>query len=176
MERVFVCSMADLYGRWVPDEWISAVHKAMLGSPQWQYILLTKFPARYVGLDLPPAAWVGTSVDEQKRVRLAEDAFRQIDGVAVKWLSLEPLREPLTFTDLSMFDWVVIGAQTETRQPGHVEPAFAPPAEWVIRLTAQALEAGCKVHWKPNLRSNPGMRWLDEYPVVDAQTKQLALG
>ena len=72
--RVFVCSMADLYGRWVPDEWIRQVHKSMLATPDWEYLLLTKFPSRYVGLDFPPSAWVGTSVDEQKRVRIAEDA------------------------------------------------------------------------------------------------------
>jgi len=166
--RVFVCSMADLYGRWVPAEWIEQVHASMLKSPQWQYILLTKFPDRYVGLDMPPGAWVGTSVDEQKRVRIAERAFREIDG-AVKWLSLEPLREPLEFTDLSMFDWVVIGAQTETRQPGKVVPAFAPPFEWVARIVAQAREAGCRVHLKPNLLGAvnpqlPGMQMPDEYP------------
>lgn len=164
-KRVFVCSMADLYGRWVPDEWIDQVHASMLATPDWQYILLTKFPARYVGLDMPPGAWVGTSVDEQKRVRIAEDAFRQIDGGAVKWLSLEPLREPLEFTDLSVFDWVVIGAQTETRQPDGVVEAFAPPFEWVARLVAQAREAGCRVHLKPNLvNGRPGMTLPDEYP------------
>jgi protein gp37 len=160
-ERVFVCSMADLYGRWVPDEWIRKVHDSMLASPQWQYILLTKFPARYVGLDLPPGAWVGTSVDEQKRVRIAEDAFRKIDGVTVKWLSLEPLLEPLEFDDLSMFDWVVIGAQTRTVQPTGPVEAFQPPWEWVWRLTMQAHEAGCDVHWKPNLGKPP---WFNEYP------------
>jgi protein gp37 len=149
----------------VPDEWIRQVHASMLASPQWEYLLLTKFPARYVGLELPRKAWVGTSVDEQKRVRIAENAFREIDGVAVKWLSLEPLREPLQFTDLSMFDWVVIGAQTETRQPDGAVPAFAPPFEWVGRLVVQALDAGCKVHLKPNLRSQPGMEWLNQYPI-----------
>ncbi len=164
--RVFVCSMADLYGRWVPDEWIDQVHTSMLASPQWEYLLLTKFPARYGGLDLPPAAWVGTSVDEQKRVRIAEDAFRQIDGVKVKWLSLEPLTEPLEFTDLSMFDWVVIGAQTETRQPTGIVPAFAPHYDWVHRIYAQAREAGCNIHFKPNLITSPGMQWPNEYPEV----------
>lgn len=163
--RVFVCSMADLYGRWVPDEWINQVHASMCANPQWQYITLTKFPARYVGLDMPPGAWVGTSVDEQKRVRIAENAFRQIDGVAVKWLSLEPLKEPLEFTDLSMFDWVVIGAQTQTQQPNGAVPAFAPPFEWVARIVLQAREAGCRVHLKPNLvNGRPGMQFPDEYP------------
>ncbi|MEX1104346.1 MAG: DUF5131 family protein [Dehalococcoidia bacterium] len=164
-----MCSMADLYGRWVPQEWIDAVHEVELANPQWQYLHLTKFPDRYVGLDLPRSGWIGTSVDEQKRVRIAERAFSQIGDVAVKWLSLEPLLEPLQFTDLSMFDWVVIGAQTETRQPtGRVE-AFAPPFDWVARIVAQAREAGCKVHLKPNLLgrvspSLPGMQLPNEYP------------
>ena len=91
LHRVFVCSMADLYGKWVPDEWIERVHASCIANPQWEYLLLTKFPRRYVGATLPETAWVGTSVDEQKRVRLAEDAFRQIGNVRVKWLSLGAL-------------------------------------------------------------------------------------
>jgi hypothetical protein len=30
----------------------------------------------------------------------------------VKWLSCEPMLEPLKFSSLAMFDWVVIGAST----------------------------------------------------------------
>jgi protein gp37 len=96
--------MSDLYGRWVPNEWIEKVHQAMLDSPQWQYILLTKFPRRYLEVSLPPNAWVGASVDTQSRVKLTEDTFRELKGVAVRWLSLEPLLEPLEFQDLSVFD------------------------------------------------------------------------
>ncbi|HCU50400.1 MAG TPA: hypothetical protein DGG94_11480 [Micromonosporaceae bacterium] len=163
--RVFVCSMADLYGRWVPDEWIDRVHGSMLATPYWEYLLLTKFPSRYVGLKLPPKAWVGTSVDEQKRVRIAEDAFRKIDGVKVKWLSLEPLREPLEFADLSMFDWVVIGAQTETRQPDGTVEAFGPPSKWVDQIKRVADAAGIPVHEKPNLyNGRPGAQPRNEYP------------
>ncbi len=162
--RVFVCSMADLYGRWVSDDWIQCVHASMLASPQWQYILLTKFPSRYIGLELPAGAWVGTSVDEQKRVRIAQDAMAKLDGVT-RWLSLEPLREPLEFDDLSMFDWVVIGAQTETRQPTGTVRAVAPDFEVVAQLVAQARAAGCRVHLKPNLvNGRPGMALPDEYP------------
>lgn len=168
-KRVFVCSMADLYGAWVPDEWICAVHGAAIQNPQWDYLLLTKFPSRYVDLDLPPTAWVGTSVDTQRRVAIAEHAFRQIDGVRVKWLSLEPLLEPLEFSDLSMFDWVVIGSQSETRQPDGRVKAFAPPFDWVARLVAQAREAGCAVYLKPNLvgktgPQEPGMELPQEVP------------
>ena len=170
LKRVFVCSMADLYGKWVPDKWIEAVHKSCIANPQWEYLMLTKFPRRYVGLDLPPTAWLGTSVDEQKRVRLAEQAFRQIKGVRVKWLSLEPLLAPLEFSDLSMFDWVVIGSQSATEQPDGNVPEFAPPFEWVARLTAQAREAGCRIYHKPNLLGIPnsqsaGMKLIQEEPI-----------
>lgn len=168
-KRVFVCSMADLYGRWVPDEWIEKVHASMLRSPQWQYILLTKFPARYVGLELPDGAWVGTSVDEQKRVRIAQEAFAKLPDNVIKWLSLEPLREHLEFDDLSMFDWVVIGAQTASTQPDGFHPPFAPEFDWVVDIYQKARAAGCKVHFKPNLidgksRDWVGMRFPDEYP------------
>jgi protein gp37 len=171
--RVFVCSMADLYGRWVPREWIDQVHAACTANPQWDYLMLTKFPDRYVGLDLPRTAWLGTSVDEQKRVRIAEKAFSQIprEDVRVRWLSLEPLLEPLKFTDLSMFDWVVIGSQTQTRQPGgRIVPAFAPELEWVARIMAQAREAKCLLYLKPNLLGrkvgpqSPGMKLPQESP------------
>lgn len=184
--RVFVCSMADLYGRWVPSDWIEQVHESCTKNPQWDYLMLTKFPARYLELrSLPPTAWLGTSVDEQKRVRIAEDVFRQIKGVRVKWLSLEPLCESLQFSDLSMFDWVVIGAQSQTVQPDGMVKAFAPPIEWVLDLIAQAREAGCRIYLKPNLLGipnpqSPGMQLIQEEPVIasvhiNGRAEQLAL-
>jgi protein gp37 len=172
LKRVFVCSMADLYGKWVPDEWIEKVHASCIANPQWDYLFLTKFPQGYVNLDLPPTAWIGTTVDKQYRVKIAEAAFRKIKGVRVKWLSLEPLLAPLEFTDLSMFDWIVIGAQSATNQPdGHVKE-FAPPFKWVARLCAQAEECGCRVYLKPNLLGeprphSPGMQLLQEEPVIE---------
>jgi protein gp37 len=170
LKRVFVGSMADQYGGWVPDEWIEQVHAVMRAHPQWEYLLLTKNPRRYVRLHLPPTAWAGTTVAEQKAVRIAEDAFRKVKA-RVRWLSLEPLLEPLKFTDLSMFDWVVIGAQTATEQPtpiGHV-PEFTPPIEWIISIVAQAREFGCGIYMKRNLLGDchpqsPGMKLIQEGP------------
>jgi protein gp37 len=169
--RTFVVSMGDMFGRWVPDEWIEQVFARCIENPQWEYLFLTKFPQRYVGLQLPPTAWIGTTVDEQYRVKIAEEAFSKISGVRVKWLSLEPLLAPLEFTDLSMFDWVVIGAQSATEQPppiGHV-PEFAPTFESVMRIVAQAREAGCRIYMKPNLLGDyhpqsPGMKLIQEQP------------
>ncbi len=168
-KRVFVCSMADLYGKWVPKEWIERVHESCSANPQWDYLMLTKFPSRYLEFSLPATAWLGTSVDEQKRVKVAEDAFRQIKDVRVKWLSLEPLLSPLEFTDLSMFDWIVIGACSQTRQPDGISPAFSPPFEWVANIVTKARECNVRVYLKPNLLGvtdpqSPGMQLPQEEP------------
>ena len=50
-QTVFVCSMADLFGRWVPTSWIVEVLDACRRAPQHRYLFLTKNPARYLELD-----------------------------------------------------------------------------------------------------------------------------
>jgi protein gp37 len=180
LKRVFVCSMADLYGKWVPTEWIEKVHASCIANPQWDYLFLTKFPKRYTELQLPSTAWIGTSIDQQSRVKYAEEAFRNTKGVRVKWLSLEPLLAPLQFSDLSMFDWIVIGSQSATVQPDGPVKEFAPPFEWVARIVAQARDGGCKVYLKPNLLGgnpnpqSPGMQLPQEDPeeeIADAAAR-----
>jgi len=46
-QNIFVCSMADLFGDWVPDEWIQRVFDACKAAPQHRYLFLTKNPERY---------------------------------------------------------------------------------------------------------------------------------
>jgi protein gp37 len=38
--------MADLFGEWVPDEWIKEVFRACEEAPQHRYLFLTKNPER----------------------------------------------------------------------------------------------------------------------------------
>src|SRR5262249_38840008 len=33
--RVFLGSMADTYGGWVPDEWLTQIHEKCIANPQW---------------------------------------------------------------------------------------------------------------------------------------------
>jgi protein gp37 len=157
--NVFVCSMADLFGRWVPDEWINAVLRSCHDSPQWNYLFLTKFPNRYDGIEFPETAWVGTSVDEQKRVANAEKSFAKVKA-QVKWLSVEPMREKLSFSRLDLFDWVVIGGQS--RSSG--APEFHPPFDWCADLYHDAKAAGCAVYFKPNTKGSPDPWLPKEYP------------
>ncbi len=46
-QKIFVCSMADMFGEWVPDEWIKEVFEACEKAPQHRYFFLTKNPSRY---------------------------------------------------------------------------------------------------------------------------------
>jgi len=147
-KNVFVCSMADLFGKWVPQKWITSVMDAMIENPQWTYLVLTKFPQRLKEINdlyggFPDHIWVGTSVDNQARVGLAERCFREIQA-SVKWLSCEPLLVPLQFEDLTGFDWVVVGGQSA--QNGL--PAFAPKMRWVADVVDVAQRDGCKVFCK----------------------------
>lgn len=45
--NIFVCSMADLFGEWVPDDWKIEVLDACKKAPQHNYIFLTKDPIGY---------------------------------------------------------------------------------------------------------------------------------
>jgi len=43
---IFPCSMTDLFGEWVPDEWIDRIFAVMALSPQHTFQVLTKRPER----------------------------------------------------------------------------------------------------------------------------------
>jgi protein gp37 len=154
LKTVFVCSMADLFGEWVPQDWIDAVLKAVIEAPRWNFLFLTKNPKRLIGINWPKNAWVGTTVDVQRRTKAAEEAFRQIEA-PVRFISCEPLQEKLVFDSMEMFDWIIIGGRS--RCSGL--PEFQPKWEWVESILTQAREYGLKVYFKPNLTVRPR-----EYP------------
>lgn len=165
--NVFVCSMADLWGKWVPREIIDCVLREVRENAQWTYLFLTKFPARYPEFEFPENTWVGTTVDRQFAVHRAEKAFQELMEAGhqgVRWLSVEPMMERLKFTSLSMFDWVVIGGSSRSTQT----PEFMPPFDWIVDLYGQAREAGCKVYFKTNLGIHDAIR-VREYPGMDSE-------
>ena len=151
--RIFAGSMTDLFGRWVPTEWIEASLSVMRQATQWEFLMLTKFPKRMAEFDIPANAWAGTSVDCQARVASAEAAFADIGG-KYHWLSCEPLIEPLRFKHLDRFHLLVIGGASASR----ATPKWIPPFSWLEDLHRQAAEAGCAVFLKSNLyiKEKPG--------------------
>lgn len=155
-QNVFVCSMADLFGKWVPDEWILQVFESVKKYNDWKYLFLTKYPQRLqeigekLGGSFPVNCWVGTTVDEQKRVQIAQKAFANINAT-VKWLSLEPLLTNLEFTDLGMFDMVAIGGQSSNSQVSEFQPEW----KWIENILWQARQSNTSVYFKENLKCRP---------------------
>lgn len=152
--NVFTCSMADLFGRWVPQPWIDAVLDTVHAAPQWNFMFLTKFPIRLSEQDWPTNAIVGASVDTQIRVKSTIKAFKKLkqsSNAAYTWLSLEPLLEPLQFDSLEMFDLIVIGGASRSSQT----PEWVPPTSWYEALLWQARQDGCRIYMKDNLNYRP---------------------
>jgi protein gp37 len=113
---IFVCDMADLFGRWVPRWWIHNVLHVVNEAKQHQFLFLTKYPERYAEVyeDLPANGWYGTTVTKQ------EDLGRlgYLPLHLHRWASFEPLLGPIDFAwrpyrvAIPALDWAVIGAQT----------------------------------------------------------------
>lgn len=167
-KNVFTGSMADIFGRWVPAEWIRMVIDSVVRNDQWNFLFLTKFPQRVHEFgQMPKNAWMGTTVDCQERVANAEKAFAKMGG-GIKWLSVEPMLTPLKFKRLDLFDWVVIGGASRSAQT----PAWVPPFDWVADLHEQARAAGCAVYHKDNLGIGNDIR-LKEFPWETRTKKEL---
>ena len=167
-KNVFSCSMADLFGRWVPAEWIEAVLEQVRAAQQWNFLFLTKFPKRLAEFEFPQNAWVGTTVDCQARVKAAEQAFERID-CAVKWLSVEPMIEPLKFSRLDLFDWLVLGGASKSTET----PEWRVPTAWWWPLHQEAMAPDGQVFMKDNLfdryRDFPGHADASRSKVAPAQ-------
>ncbi|MEO2019111.1 MAG: DUF5131 family protein [Fuerstiella sp.] len=165
--NVFTGSMADIFGRWVPKEWITQVLDTAAGSPQWNFLFLTKFPQRVHEFSVSKNCWMGTTVDCQDRVANAEKAFAKMGG-GTKWLSIEPMLTPLKFKKLSVFDWVVIGGASSSSKT----PKWVPPLDWLMSLHQQARDAGCRIYYKDNVDLPESLR-LQEFPWGDVEQREL---
>ena len=70
---VFCCSMSDLFHKDVPDKDIERVFDVMAQARQHVFVVLTKRADRMwewgVNHGFPPNAWIGVSVENERRVR-----------------------------------------------------------------------------------------------------------
>ena len=132
---IFVCSMGDLFGPWVPDDWIQAVFDACEAAPRHLYMFLTKYPERYSNLykagKLPKKEnwWYGSTI--------TTGGSRRFPGTINMntFLSIEPLHEYLD-AGLGSFGgdrWIIVGAETGNRK-GKIIPEKA----WVDNIVQAA--------------------------------------
>jgi protein gp37 len=167
---VFVNSMSDLFHARVPSEFIQQVFEVMAATPQHTYQLLTKRPMRVARmareLPWPSNVWMGVSIEDAAAVWRA-DQLRRVPA-AVRFISAEPLLEPLSRLDLDGIDWLIAGGESGW---GHRPVASA----WVSDLRDQCAAAGTAFFFKQwgGARPKAGGRELDgrtwdEMPVARA--------
>lgn len=131
---IFPCSMTDWMADFVSDEWRDKMLAVMTRTPQHTYLTLTKRADRqrkYLSRDpedrlddichqLPgslnetwhypakwplPNLWLGVSAEDQQRANERIPELLQTPA-AIRWVSLEPLLEPVDLTDLPVPDSV----------------------------------------------------------------------
>lgn len=178
--NIFVCSMADLFGEWVPDEWIDEVVYSTQQAKQHRYLFLTKNPSRYGDwLDrfehneikklskvyVINNLWFGASASSNEELEMANRS-RAI------WLSIEPIRERIK-TDEDQFmefrygdgveqkrwEWVIIGAET-----GNSKRKVIPQKAWIDEIMDICRYYGTPVFMKESLRSLMGDDFRQEFP------------
>lgn len=112
--KIFVCSMADLFGDGVESDWIESVANAVHAAPRHTYLTLTNRPGRMLSTQaieswLPWGhLWTGITATDQARWDLAVRSLSVLPPSVVRWISVEPLLGPITLGDW-VPDWVVIG-------------------------------------------------------------------
>jgi len=172
-QTVFVCSMADLFGEWVPDSWIDEVFAACNAAPQHRYLFLTKNPRRICQLanekKLPKRDnwWYGSTIDNMKAVtypgRLTDHTF----------VSIEPLMEYMNvgIGSFGSAEWVIIGAETGNRK-GKVIPEKA----WVDKICEAAAITHMAVFMKDSLIPIVGEENMRKEPPWKMEAEQALMG
>ena len=158
-QNIFVCSMADLFGDWVPDEWIQQVFEASAKAIHHRYLFLTKNPKRYMDLYTKRVFpddrfWLGTTITKPDDPLFFSEAHNT-------FVSIEPIQ-----TDFSggknlakKFQWVIIGAETGNRK-GKV----IPKREWVENIVNECRKQNVPVFMKNSLSKIWAEPLIQEYP------------
>lgn len=164
-KTIFVCSMADMFGSWVPEEWIVKIFDACKAAPNHRYLFLTKNPARYIDLHhaglLPVEEnfWYGSTVTDADMPMFYADKIHT-------FVSAEPLLGSLTEQmhgdPLEFMDWIILGAETGKRRDQVI-----PKREWIEDIVDCARAAGKPVFMKDSLKPIWGDELITEFPWED---------
>ena len=176
---IFVCSMADLFGEWVPDEWIRQVFEACKAAPWHRYLFLTKNPDRYFSLhsngELPNEKnfFYGITMDTKwsalkgVRILITNELGAAIGGNRLNhanfFASVEPMLEDFGQVVSGLIaahvPWIILGAETGKRKD-----IVKPEKEWVMRLSVQSKKLGGAVFMKESIREIMGDDFRQEFP------------
>lgn len=167
--NIFVCSMADLFGAWVPNEWITEVMEACRAAPQHKYLFLTKNPRRYDDLedkdlitDKDMNFWLGSTTaivtQDLLHYNRALHTFQSCEPMLAPWPPAGA-PNPRHMKNGEMPEWVIFGAET-----GNRKDKVVPEKEWVDNAVQMCRNIGAKVFMKESLREIMGPSFVQEFP------------
>ncbi len=157
----------DMFGDWVPREYIEKVLEAI--PDHNQLLFLTKNPRRYEEFAgyFKPNCWLGTTVEgkeSKERLLILNDISELYFGMEKRpkfWVSFEPLlSDPQDVVDVlgNWTSWIVVGACT-----GQIPSQ--PKEEWVVKIYGRCLEKYIPMYAKSNLESRR-FQMIKEFPRI----------
>lgn len=171
---IFVGSMCDLFGDWVPNEWIEEVFAACKAAPQHRYLFLTKNSSRYMKLvencTIPADNdhyWIGSTVTSPDMPYFWQTATEQRAHYVYNYLSIEPILNDFgTLFDLNKMpelgkipDWIIVGAET-----GNRKDKVIPQKEWIVNLSVWCKKWYVPLLMKESLCDLMGDDFIQEFP------------
>lgn len=147
---IFVCSMADLFGIWVPARWIEDVVKTVKESQGHTFLFLTKNGIRMRwNRDLMDTrnAWCGqtcTGINDRALWNIPNRSFLSLEPLLGDWLP------DLRFLNIQ---WVLIGALNINGRPVHPDNLQyrGTRKEWVLNALEMTNKYNIPVFIKPEL-------------------------
>lgn len=162
-QRVFVCSMGDLFHDDVPVEYIWAVFQTMAKNPQHTFQVLTKRPSRASSIlgslnfiskfsEFPLRnVWFGVTCENRFFTDERLSILAQIPA-AIRFVSFEPLLGEINLCDIAPnfmgLDWVIVGAETGPKKR-HMEES------WALGLRNQCKTMNVSFFFKKNSEGTP---------------------
>ena len=178
--RIFVGSMADVFGAWVPDDQIRAILDVCAQAYWHDFQFVTKNAPRLLKFEYPPNVWTGVSVppsvmfgkllSRKQQTAMLARTLAVLANVksAVRWMSIEPLSWDIApEMEQADLDWVVIGAASSGKK------YYPPEEEWVENLVWTL--GNIRKFFKGNLKSCgwAADHWYEEFPEVRLQQTRM---
>lgn len=131
--NILVGESGDMFGEWIPDEWIKMVMDVCMKHKRHNYFFLTKNPERFWNLEekgiLPDGDnfWYGYSYPGN-----TSQSWGSMFNNKHNFACVEPLLEDLSLFNVNCppaAEWVIIGAET-----GNGKTLVIPKKEWVDKI------------------------------------------
>jgi protein gp37 len=171
--RIFIDSMSDLFGAWVPEQQIKSILSICAQCDWHTFLVLTKNAPRllkfadqcpdnlHAGVSMPPDSMLGKSLSRHQQESMLRRSLQVLDTLPrnlITWMSFEPLSwdvAPILNQYPTAIRWAVIGAASNGRT------YYQPNSEHVNHLLDVLDENNIPVFFKGNLKWDARR---EEYP------------